>query len=142
PLDAAVKFTENGKVQKIGDAGLWKTAGMMKFSIDLLDTTLCSTASEAVVPDASKDLPFAMRLKLVGGKLTEIETIIVHDGDYKVSGSTFASNTGAIIASDKTVMWESTIPAAMQDKRETILAWMDKYFRVFPAGVCDTTSDC
>jgi hypothetical protein len=34
------------------------------------------------------------------------------------------------------------VPAAERATRAEIVAWMDKYFRMFPAGVCKTTSAC
>ena len=52
------------------------------------------------------DIPVALRLKLVNQRITEIETIAVRPGDYKLGGTTYASNTGAIISANTTVMWE------------------------------------
>src|SRR5262249_49339735 len=126
PLASSVKFTENGKVQTVGTAGLWKTAGALKFAGTAYDTDGCTTASEAVVPDGTMDIPLAVRLKIVGQQITEIETIAVRPGDYKVSGSNFASDTGAIIMSDTSIHWETPVPAAMQNTAMQIDAWMDK----------------
>lgn len=33
PVAPNVKFTENGKISKVGQDGLWKTAGMLKFRV-------------------------------------------------------------------------------------------------------------
>jgi len=150
PLASNVKVTENGKVLTVGQDGLhdglhdglWKTAGTLKGAHSALDTTSCSTASEAVVPDGTMDIPYALRLKLVNQQITEIETIAVHPGDYQVSGSAFASDTGAILMSDMTVHWEQAVPLAMQNTYTELTSWIDKYFRVFPAGVCNTASSC
>jgi hypothetical protein len=142
PLASNVKFTENGQVLSVGQDGLWKTAGPLKFAITAFDTDSCNTASEAVVPDGSMDIPFALRLKLQGQQLTEIETIAVRPGDYKVGGASFASNTSAIIMSDTSVHWASAVPVAQRNSAQEITAWMDKYFRSFPSGVCNTVSSC
>jgi len=142
PLASNVKFTENGKVLMVGQDGLWKTAGTLKGAHSALDITTCSTATEAVVPDGTMDLPYALRLKLVNQQITEIETIAVHPGDYKVNGSAFASDTGAILMSDMTVHWEQAVPLAMQNTYSELTSWIDKYFKVFPAGVCNTASSC
>lgn len=142
PLAANVKFTENGKVLTVGQDGMWKTAGMLKGAHSALDVTTCSTASEAVVPDGTMDLPYALRLKLVDQQITEIETIAVHPGDYKVSGSSFASDPAAILMSDMTVHWEQAVPTAQQNSYGELTSWMDKYFKAFPAGVCNTASSC
>jgi hypothetical protein len=137
PLAADVKFTENGTVSTIGEAGLWKTAGTVKYSQSALDTEACSTASHLVVPDGSTDIPVALRLKLTGGKLTEVEMIAVRSGDYSVG-----SAPGALIEMDETVDWEKPVPTAERESRETLTGWMDKYFHVFPGGVCDTDDSC
>jgi hypothetical protein len=142
PLASNVKFTENGKTSQVGTAGLWTTAGMLKFSITAYDTDGCNTASEAVVPDGSTDIPVALRLKIVNQQITEIETIAVRAGDYKVSGSNFASDTGAIIASDTTIHWETAVDASQANTPAEMNAWMLKYFNLFPAGVCNTDSSC
>ena len=138
PLADNVKFTENGEVVPIGEQGLWLTAGALVYKHTALDTQTCSAMSQAVVPDGTMDIPFALRLKLVGQEITEVETIAVRPGDYSLG----ASNTGALAASGNTVNWDDTVPAVDRNTREEIIAWLDKYFRMFPAGVCNTTSAC
>jgi hypothetical protein len=142
PLADSVKFTENSKAQKMGDAGMWKTAGALKYSHNALDTETCTAASQAVVPDGTMDIPFALRIKLQNQKMTEIETIAVRPGDYKVSGQDFPSNTGVLIASADSVQWQTVVPTGERNTRAEITGWMDKYYRVFPRGVCNVTSAC
>ncbi len=142
PLAANAKFTENGKVLKVGEEGLWKTAGVLKYAHSALDPEGCNTASEAVVPDGNTDIPFALRLKLRDQQITEIETIAVRAGDYKLNGGNFSSDTNAIIQSAAGLKWEEPIALGQRNTREELVAWMDKYFRVFPRGVCNTTSAC
>ncbi|HYQ28202.1 MAG TPA: hypothetical protein VER04_13320 [Polyangiaceae bacterium] len=142
PLADGVKVTENGKTIMVGADGLWKTAGTVKYYKSALDTDGCNTASEAVVPEGSTDLPVALRLKFVAQKITEIETIAVRAGDYKVSGSNFPSKPDAIVMSDATVMWETPVPDAMRNTPKEMNAWMTKYFKAFPAGVCNPDTSC
>lgn len=142
PLADSVKVTENGKAIMIGMDGLWKTAGTVKYHKSALDTDGCNTATEAVVPEGTADLPVALRLKFVAQTITEIETIAVRAGDYKVSGSNYPSKPDAIIMSDTTVMWETPVPAAMRNTPMEMNAWMSKYFKAFPAGVCNTDTSC
>lgn len=142
PVDASVRFTENGSVLQLGTDGLWKTAGPVKYVHSALDTEGCNTASEAVVPDGTLDIPFALRLKLRARKITEIETIAVRPGDYKMGGASFPSDPNAIIQSAASVGWETPVPAGQRSSRTELVAWMDKYFRIFPAGVCETDSSC
>jgi hypothetical protein len=103
-----------------------------------LDIEACSAMSQAVVPDGNMNIPFALRLKLVSQEITEVETIAVRPGDYSLG----ASNTTALAASGNTVNWDDPVPAADRNTREEIVAWMNKYFRMFPAGVCNVTSAC
>jgi hypothetical protein len=58
-----------------------------------------------------------------------------------LSGQTFASNPAAIISANNTVMWE-TAPSGQRNTRAELIAWIDKYFRMFPQGVCNTVSSC
>ena len=141
-LASNVKFTENGIVMTVGQGGLWRTAGPLKFAITALDTDGCNTASEAVVPDGGMDIPFSLRLKLQDRQITEIESIAVRPGDYKVNGTSFTSNPGAIITSDMSVHWQDPVPSAQHNTAGEIAAWMSKYFNVFPNGVCNTASSC
>ncbi len=137
PLADDVKFTENGEVVELGEMGMWTTAGALVYSQTALDTMECMSVSQAVVPDGAMDIPFALRLKLESQKITEIETIRVRPGDYSV-----ASDTQALMASAGSVHWEDPVPADQQNSREEIFNWMDKYYRVFPNGVCNTSGDC
>jgi hypothetical protein len=138
PLSENVKFTENGKVSKLGDEGLWKTAGALKYAHSALDTELCMAASQAVVPDGASDVPIALRLRLQNQKLSEIETIVARANDYPAVDA----NPAALAASDDVVKWEQTVPMDQRAKREELTGWMEKYFERFPAGVCNTSSEC
>jgi len=140
PLASNVKFTENGKVMTLGQ-GLWMTAGAVKYSQSALDVEICSSATHAVVPEGSMDIPLALRLKLVDQQITEIETIAVRPGDYKLSGAVQPTNTAMLISANSTIMWE-TVPSGQRNTRAELTAWIDKYFRAFPMGVCNAVSSC
>lgn len=141
PLAANVKFTENAEESEIGSTDFWMNAGDTKYSQRALDTTACAAAAEAVVPEGTTDLPVALRIKVEAGELTEIETIVVRQGDYTAS---FAvdSDPDAIIAIADDIGWDDEVPDADRATREELAAWIDKYFRTFPSGVCNVTGDC
>ena len=140
PLASNVKFTENGKVMTLGQ-GLWMTAGAVKYSQSALDVEICTSATHAVVPEGNMDIPLALRLKLVDQQITEIETIAVRPGDYKLSGAVQPTNTAMLISANSTIMWE-TVPSGQRNTRAELTAWIDKYFRAFPMGVCNAVSSC
>jgi hypothetical protein len=137
PLADNVKFTENGEEMEIGSGGLWTTAGTVVYSQSALDTENCMSATDAVVPDGNTDIPVALRLRLEGGQITEVETIAVRQGDYSV-----ASNTNAIVTMGDAIGWEDPVAEADRATRDELTSWMNKYYRLFPQGVCNVTSDC
>ena len=142
PLADNAKFTEDGQALQLGSGGLWQSAGMVKYEHSALDVDTCSSVSEAVVPDGTRDNPYGLRLKLQGQRISEIETIAVQPGDYKVFGSDFPSNTAAISRSAMTVKWTESIPEAQRNTRAEIEKWLNKYFRSFPGGGCNLAPNC
>jgi len=141
PLAADVKFTENAQVSAIGTTAFWMNAGDAKHSQRALDTEQCSVAAQAVIPEGAMDLPVAIRIKVEGGEMTEIETIVVRPGDYTAS---FAvdSDPAAIIAAADGIGWHDEVPEGMRATRAQLTAWIDKYFRAFPSGVCNVSGSC
>lgn len=141
PLAPDLKFTENAQQSEIGSSGLWTNAGAVKHSQSALDTELCTVAAHAVIPEGNTDLPVAIRIKLDNGQMSEIETIVVRPGDYT---AVFAvpSNPGAIISIADEIGWHDEVPEGQRNSRDELIAWIDKYFRLFPSGVCDVTGNC
>lgn len=137
PLVDHVKLTENGKTIELGKAGLWTSAGAQQHVHSAFDVDQCTAVAQAVVPDGKTPIPVALRLKLEKQKIIEIEMIAVRDGDYML-----ASNTDALSASALSVHWQDVVPADQRNTRAELAGWMEKYFRLFPRGVCNTTSDC
>ncbi|WP_437940068.1 hypothetical protein [Sorangium sp. So ce341] len=141
PLADGVKFTENAVQAEIGTTDFWKNAGEVKHSQRALDTEACSVGAQAVIPEGGRDLPVALRIKVEGSQMTEIETIVVRPGDYTASFAV-ASDPAAIIAIADDIGWHDEVPEAERATREELTSWIDKYFRAFPAGVCDVTAAC
>src|SRR5215831_5133417 len=98
PMAPGAKFTEQSKVLKVGDEGLWKSAvsGPTTFKIPVPDPVsgqigvilmmkAAGTAfpappargnSPAPDPNAPADIQLALRLKVVNRKITEAEHVI------------------------------------------------------------------
>ncbi len=119
----------------------WKNAGETKHSQRALDTTACTAAAQAVIPENGLDLPVGLRIKVEAAKITEIETIVVRPGDYTASFAV-ASNPAAIINMADDIGWHDEVPQAQRPTRQQLTGWVDKYFRAFPSGVCNVTSAC
>ncbi|WP_437288364.1 hypothetical protein [Sorangium sp. So ce406] len=141
PLAEGVKFTENAVQAEIGTTDFWRNAGEVKHSQRALDTEACSAGAQAVISEGGRDLPVALRIKVEGSEMTEIETIVVRPGDYTAS---FAvdSDPAAIIAISDDIGWHDEVPEAERATREELTSWIDKYFRAFPSGVCNVTGAC
>jgi hypothetical protein len=87
PLAANVRVTEDAKEIKPGE-GFWKTATKLRpFRTDFLDPAASTAAVHAVIEEGGKPILFAGRLKVVDKKITEIETIVVHN---QAEGALFA----------------------------------------------------
>ena len=83
-------------------------------------------------------VPIALRIRLQNQKLTEVETIVARADDYPAVDASPA----ALAASNDAVKWEQIVPMDQRAKREELTGWMEKYFERFPAGVCNTSSEC
>jgi hypothetical protein len=78
PVAANVKFTEDCKEMKLGE-GMWKKiSGLREYRRDILDVRQGVAVSFLVVEEGSSPVLFVMRLKIVDGKITEVETMAVH----------------------------------------------------------------
>jgi hypothetical protein len=76
PLAANVKFSENNVFLKVGD-GLWNTiTALGAGGVEFADVPNGEVGYLSVVQEAKTNSPYAMRMKVNGGKITEIETIV------------------------------------------------------------------
>ena len=79
PTASTLKYTENGVVAKLGD-GLWTTASSLVTGerLDFADPTAGQVASQLVVNESgTTPVIYQARLKVVGGEITEIESVAV-----------------------------------------------------------------
>jgi hypothetical protein len=80
PLAATVRFTEDTAEKQLADSALWKSAtGSGPFRQDYLDVQAGVAASHVMIDEGGKPVMLALRLKIVSGKLTEIETLTVRN---------------------------------------------------------------
>jgi hypothetical protein len=80
PLASNVKFTENTATIELGD-GLWVGASEppTTFKVYATDPVSHQAAFYGVMKEFNKPVIFVLRLKVEGGKITEIEHIVVRD---------------------------------------------------------------
>jgi hypothetical protein len=76
PLAANYKFSENDVFLKVGD-GLWNTiTAMGTGGVRFADVPDGEVGYLVVVQEAKTNSPYAMRMKIADGKITEIETVV------------------------------------------------------------------
>jgi len=80
PVAASVKFTENGKVLKLGE-GFWNTAGLSSYRLYALDPQSGGAAAQTVIAENGALDTFFVRLKIKDRKITEIETLVCRKGE-------------------------------------------------------------
>lgn len=81
PLAPSAKITFNGRLVKL-DQAFWDSADRTVYRFDIVNPRLGDVATEAVVrnSDGSKTM-YMVRLKVLDGKITEVETIRANKGE-------------------------------------------------------------
>ena len=76
PMASSAKFTEQARVMKVGDEGLWKSAlsTSTTFRIPVADPVSGQIGMIVMMKEeGDKDIQLALRLKVVDRKITEAE---------------------------------------------------------------------
>ncbi|HVB88497.1 MAG TPA: hypothetical protein VNK23_17690 [Candidatus Dormibacteraeota bacterium] len=135
PLASNVKFSENNVMMKVGD-GLWNTiTALGSGGVRLADVPDGEVGYLDVVQEGKTDSPFAMRMKIAGGKITQIETVVA-----RPSG-TIPPPTLDHFA---TRHWfEGTLPAGERSSRAKMIQLVEGYFDTLQRnnGTIHTTFD-
>jgi hypothetical protein len=86
PLAPNVKLVENTEVTPLGK-GLWETAtgGPTNFKIFVADPFSGEVAFMGVIGENNKPTILGARLKVVDGKITEIDHLVVHSGNQPLN---------------------------------------------------------
>ncbi len=129
PVAASVKFTENGKVLKLGE-GFWKTAGASSYRLYSLDPRHGDAAAQAVVAENGQLDTFFVRLKLKGKKITEAETLLCRKGE------------AGFFAPEKMTTAPGVYSAAVPDSQQSVRAQLiDDASAYFTAVESEGTKD-
>ena len=71
-----VRYTENGQTLRLND-GLWETAdGLSNYTLYLADPESGAAAFMGTIRESSREAMLALRLKVIGRKISEIEAVI------------------------------------------------------------------
>jgi len=125
PVTNDVRFTENGQHLELGD-GLWhsmKSKGRYRLFVTDVPaqqvTLLTTIAEDDRAPAGSVPALMALRLKLAGSRVSEIEQIVVRD-------TAAAERVEAM--RNPHPMYLETIPASRRMSRQDMLETANKYF--------------
>ena len=127
PIASNVRFTEDSKDLNVGE-GFWKTATKVgDYRQDFIDVKEQVVASHVTVEESGKRALYTVRLKVAGGKISEIETLVTHGGERTAGGANL------VVRPDMGV----EPPAAQKNSREELIRAADYYPRGLTAGGFD-----
>jgi hypothetical protein len=120
PLSDNVRFTENTRPLKLGE-GLWKTASAIKYRHAVADPSLGQIGLFSTLQEGGEHLTlFALRLKVAGKKISEIETMV-----SRYAGQDVAFKPKALIAPAPILM--ETLPVSERVSRDRMIKIADLY---------------
>lgn len=125
PLAPNARFTEDTVEKRLGE-GLWKTASLSlgTFRQDILDVRTGTAGTHVVMREGAAPMLFQARLKVVSGKISQIDTTVVRNKD---EGMIFRPD---VLKTASAAM--NLIPDASQrNTREE----MEKLALLYPAGL-------
>lgn len=135
PLAENYKFSENNVFLKVGD-GLWNTiTAMGTGGVRFADVPDGEVGYLDVVQEAKTNSPYATRIKVAGGKITEIETIV-----GRPSG---LIGPPALDHYAKRGWFEGILPASERTTRAKMIKLVEGYFETLQRnnGAIHTTFD-
>jgi len=119
PMAKDVKFTENTATLPLGD-GLWVGASEAPttFKVYAADPTSHQIGFYGVMKEFNKPIILALRLKVEGGKITEIEHVVVRDVREGSMKNLVTPRTGLV----------ETVPVAERSSRDELFRIANSYF--------------
>ena len=135
---AHAKSTENNVALRVGD-GLWRTiTGLGDYEMRFADPVTGEVAIFGVVEETTTPAPYALRLKVVRGQVSEAELLVVRPQD---AGIPFVT---AVMA--RRPVFEELLPLAQRTLRPQMLAAANGYFETLQLNdgslKAEFTEDC
>ena len=122
PLRNDVRYTENGQTLRLND-GLWATAdGLADFTMYISDPQTGAAAFMGTIRESGREAMLALRLKVEGRKISEIEAII--------SRTAGGANSFGVKFEDLRAepIFGETLTPAQRRPREQLIATANSYF--------------
>ncbi|HEY8519844.1 MAG TPA: hypothetical protein VIN61_07180 [Gammaproteobacteria bacterium] len=124
PLARNAKLTMNGRTMTLADS-FWDGAERVVYRWDIVNARRGDTGTEAVVlnDDGSKTM-LMLRLKVLNGQITEVETIRANEGDAdRLWGPDNLTEVSPVL--------QQSIRPAEQDSYYGLIATAESYWRAF-----------
>jgi hypothetical protein len=120
PLSKGVRFTENTEEIKLSE-GLWVSAskGPTSFKVYAADPASSQVVFYGVMEERSRPIQIVVRLKLINGRITEIEHVINRGTLSPAAMANLQAPRAALLAD---------VPAAERTPREVMINAADDYF--------------
>lgn len=144
PLDAHVRYTENGQAMEVGD-GFWATvSGAGRYKHYFVDPEAGEVGFFGTMQENGTLCLMGLRLRVQLGRITEIETVFYRKGNGP------AWNDVGMAKLDETTrpgpLWSQPIPPAERATRQQLIATANMYFaglqRNDGHGIYPFTDDC
>jgi hypothetical protein len=127
PLAPNLRFTEDAKELKVGE-GFWKAASRLgDYRHDFIDVREQVIASWVIVEENGGPAKLTARLKVAGGRITEIETLVGRAGERVMGGATMVVRPDMGVAP----------PAGQRNSRDELIRIADHYPRGLTIGGFD-----
>ncbi len=128
PLAPEPKYIENMEEVPLGE-GIWKAGLNIDFHRSLLDTEISETFTEVICASNSHPYVLGTRLKIIDGKISEVESLVTDEGDWLFNADVYLKHS-------QNENW-GVLPANQRSDRRTLIAAADAYFDLFADGPPD-----
>jgi hypothetical protein len=122
PLASRVIYTERRKEIPLGQ-GIWKSPVVVDFYRTLVDVDICETFTEVISANNKPQYVTGTRLKVIGGKITEIESLVSDKDDWLFNADNYLKYSS-------TENWD-IIPPDKRSDRSTLVRTASDYFDIF-----------
>jgi len=139
PWAANARFTENNVELSIGD-GLWSTVtGLGDYKLKFADVSTGQAGFYGVVKETVTTSGFSVRMKVEGGKISELETVILRVADMGALGpGENPFNKGTFL--DKPILLQDVPPNQRRARERMISPMIVAWFRSPPGEASRTMS--
>jgi hypothetical protein len=122
PLAPNAKYIERRKEVPLGQ-GIWKTPVVVDFYRTIADTEICEAFTEVISAKNSPQYVTGTRLKVVDGKIVEIESLVSDKNDWLFNADNYLKYSS-------TEKWD-ILPPEKRSDRKTLIQVADDYFDIF-----------